>query len=324
MRSLNDLQQHIEQWLTENKLQRHPISLYEPIHYLLALGGKRIRPLLVAVGCEMFANDQLALARPIALAVEYFHNFSLMHDDIMDNAHQRRGKATVHTRYNLNTAILSGDAMLVHSYRFLETLPSQLLLQVLPIFTQTAIEVCEGQQWDMQFEQQNNVSTEQYIDMITGKTAVLLAAALQMGALAGGASFADSQHLYEFGKKIGIAFQLQDDILDTFGDAERFGKKIGGDIIQNKKTFLLLQALQVAEESKRQELEQWLQNHQQPNEKIVAVTQIYRQLNVLEAAEAALQQHHAQAFEHLDQIKLPDSNKANLLAVVQQLEQRSH
>lgn len=324
MRSLNDLQQHIEHWLTKSKLQRQPFSLYEPIHYLLMLGGKRIRPLLVAVGCEMFANNQLHLARPIALAVEYFHNFSLMHDDIMDNANQRRGKATVHTQYNLNTAILSGDAMLVHSYRFLEELPSQLLLHVLPIFTKTAIEVCEGQQWDMQFEQQNNVSTEQYIDMITGKTAVLLAAALQMGALAGGASFADSQQLYEFGKQIGIAFQLQDDILDTFGDTERFGKKIGGDIIQNKKTFLLLQALQVADDPIRQKLEQWLQNHQQPNEKIAAITQIYRQLGVLNAAEAALQQHHAQAFEHLHQIKLPDSNKANLLALVQQLEQRSH
>jgi geranylgeranyl diphosphate synthase type II len=230
-----------------------PAGLYEPVKYILNLGGKRIRPLLTLMSAEVFGAN-ISRALPAAMAVELFHNFSLIHDDIMDGAPLRRGKETVHTKWDLNTGILSGDAMLILAYQYFESYEPQTFQVLAKLFSKTALQVCEGQQYDVEFELRDQVSIDEYLLMIEYKTAVLLGAALQMGAIVAGSSIENQQSIYDFGRLLGIAFQLQDDYLDSFGDPETFGKQVGGDIIENKKTFLYLKALEFSTTAQRNEL----------------------------------------------------------------------
>ncbi|HOS48106.1 MAG TPA: polyprenyl synthetase family protein [Bacteroidia bacterium] len=241
-----------------------------------------------------------------------FHNFTLVHDDIMDNAPLRRSKPTVHTKWNSNIAILSGDAMFVESCRLVMQSPDAAVRQVMDVFTKTALEVCEGQQYDMDFESMSHVSIDQYIDMIRLKTAVLLGGSLKMGAIIAGANESDANHLYDFGVNLGVAFQLQDDILDVFGDADKFGKQVGGDILSNKKTFLLLTALNTAQGSTKDSLLQWINTSDHPQEKVIAVTEIYNSLNVRDVAEKKMNELYDVALSHLDSIPVDDANKQPL------------
>src|SRR3978361_2125846 len=250
MKKLKELQLLIEQALAELEVPQYPAELYEPIKYILSLGGKRMRPALLLMACDLFGGD-VKKAISAALAIEVFHNFTLMHDDIMDNAPLRRGKTTVHERWNNNVGILSGDVMLIEGYKLMMQVDQPLLRPILNIFNETAVGVCEGQQLDMEFETRNNVGIDEYITMIRLKTAVVLGGALKIGALIGGASTADATLMHTFGEQLGIAFQWQDDILDVYGDPEKCGKQVGGDIISNKKTYLLLKALESAGHSQK-------------------------------------------------------------------------
>ena len=277
---------------------KEPQGLYAPIAYALSSGGKRLRMQLVLAGCRLVGgNEQDAL--PFAEAIEVFHNFTLLHDDVMDRADVRRGKPTVHIKWNDNTAILSGDQMLIEAYRLLEGVPQQHLPQLLRLFTKTATEICEGQQYDVDFEQRDDVQISDYIEMIRLKTSVLLAAALQGGAIIGGANEAEQQALYNYGIHLGLAFQIQDDLLDCFGDPETFGKAIGGDISCNKKTYLLLSARDNADEKQRAELERWLAQTEPSEAKIEAVKQLYVATRAREAAEQAIESHTQEALDCL-------------------------
>jgi geranylgeranyl diphosphate synthase type II len=312
MNTLKDLQILIEDAVNELHLPLYPAELYEPITYILSVGGKRMRPALLLMACDLFDGDVKA-AVPPALAIEVFHNFTLVHDDIMDNAPLRRGKVTVHEKWNPNVAILSGDVMLVEAYKLMMQVDTSILRQVLEIFSNTAVGVCEGQQIDMNFEQQADVQIDAYINMIRLKTAVLLGGALKIGALTGGATLTDADLLCTFGEQLGIAFQLQDDILDVYGDPDKFGKQVGGDIISNKKTYLLIKALELAGEQERLTLNYWL-NAQKFDavEKVAAVTSVYDQLNIRQYAEQAMFEFAGKAFEALDQINLPEDRKQYL------------
>lgn len=319
MNKLNGWKSRLETALAEAAIITAPANLYEPIKYILNLGGKRIRPILCLIACDMFGGEW-SQAVPSALGVEYFHNFSLMHDDVMDDAPLRRGKTTVHEKYNLNTAILSGDAMLIKAYEYFCKVPTAHLAEIIGLFNQTALEVCEGQQYDMDFETTDNVTIPQYLKMIELKTAVLIATSLKMGAIVGGASAEDAANLYEFGRHIGIAFQLQDDWLDAYADQATFGKQVGGDIIQNKKTYLLIKALELADEQQRTSLETWLHKPDaDPVEKVQAVTAIFNQTGVSEVLQAHTKQYYDQAFAYLNKISLPDGQKQALLDVTDML-----
>lgn len=311
MHSISQLSQLFEEYVQQQKFQRKPVQLYEPVEYILSLKGKRLRPLLVLMAAELFGKD-VHSCLPQAFAIELFHNFSLIHDDIMDQAPIRRGKETVHQKYNNNTAILSGDVMLVWAYEYLAMNQTEKLTQLLRLFNQTAMEVCEGQQIDLLFEDKMP-NIEEYIEMITLKTAVLLGASLQMGAILAGVNDEDKKHIYEFGRKTGIAFQLLDDILDTFGTTENFGKKIGGDIIHNKKTILLLNALKMANADQREALNTWLQTRDKDEEKIKAVTQLIKETGAEEESRRMMQKFHHEALQHLDTINTHTSNKQELL-----------
>jgi geranylgeranyl diphosphate synthase type II len=305
-------------------LNKKPAELYEPQQYILTLGGKRVRPLLTLIGCDLFNGDILE-AIHAANTVELFHNFSLIHDDIMDNAPLRRGKATVHEKWNHNIGILSGDAMLVMAYKELAKCKPEHLPQLLTLFNQTAIEVCEGQQYDMNFETMNEVSIDSYVNMITLKTAVLLGYSLQMGAIVAGADTETQEHIYNFGKEIGIAFQLKDDILDVYGNTDKVGKQSGGDIISNKKTFLLLKSLELADASQRKELDNWIAKSDfDKNEKVSAVKSIYNQLGILEISEEEVNKHYSSALKNLDLITCPAHKKNDLLAFAEALMGREH
>ncbi|MDT3401873.1 polyprenyl synthetase family protein [Mucilaginibacter terrae] len=312
MNKLQDLQLLIEDAVNQLSFPAQPSELYEPITYIMALGGKRMRPALLLMACDMFGGD-VKKALPPALAIEVFHNFTLVHDDIMDNAPLRRGKATVHEKWNPNTGILSGDVMLVEAYKLIMQVDDSILRRVLEIFSNTAVGVCEGQQFDMNFEQQSEVEIDAYINMIRLKTAVLLGGALNIGALIGGASDEDASLLYTFGEQLGIAFQLQDDILDVYGDPEKFGKQVGGDIISNKKTFLLIKALELADADEKQALNQWI-NAVDFNaaEKVTAVTSVYNTLNIRQKAEEAMQNYAAIGFEALDKLSISEDKKQYL------------
>ena len=277
---------------------KEPQGLYAPIAYALSSGGKRLRMQLVLAGCRLVGGDEQD-ALPFAEAIEVFHNFTLLHDDVMDRADVRRGKPTVHIKWNDNTAILSGDQMLIEAYRLLEGVPQQHLPQLLRLFTKTATEICEGQQYDVDFEQRDDVQISDYIEMIRLKTSVLLAAALQGGAIIGGANEAEQQALYNYGIHLGLAFQIQDDLLDCFGDPETFGKAIGGDISCNKKTYLLLSARDNADEKQRAELERWLAQTEPSEAKIEAVKQLYVATRAREAAEQAIESHTQEALDCL-------------------------
>jgi geranylgeranyl diphosphate synthase type II len=315
LNSITHHQQLIEQALKEKKYGTHPKELYEPMEYIVSLGGKRLRPVLVLAGHQLF-NSSVEKAIPVAIAIELFHNFSLIHDDIMDKAPLRRNQSTVHKKWNENIAILSGDAMLVKAYQELCKTDSEKLPTLLNIFSETAIKVCEGQQLDMNYEKQNKVSIPQYLKMIELKTAVLLGASLQMGAVIAGASNENAQHLYNFGKHIGIAFQLQDDILDAYADAEKFGKQQGGDIVSNKKTFLLLKALELSESNRylKEELHQWIHAPEfNPTEKVTAVTNIFNFLNIPELARKEMQHQYNLALESYNKLSSITGDKNILL-----------
>ncbi len=323
MGTATELSALIEHEITTLELKGKPDNLYEPMRYIVSLGGKRTRPLLVLLGSQLFTNDVTSALKP-AMAIECFHNFTLLHDDIMDNAPLRRNKATVHEKWNTNIAILSGDALFVKSMQLMMCAPSAVLTQCLTTFNATALEVCEGQQLDMNFETQNTVSIPQYINMIRLKTAVLLGASLKIGAYIGGAVEEDAQALYKFGEYLGIAFQLQDDILDVYGNPETFGKQVGGDILANKKTYLLLKSLQVAHKYQLEVLQQWTQTtNYNPTEKIKAVTEVYDYLNVRKLAEAEMDMYYNKALQHLSTIPVALERKHELLQLAAQLMQRT-
>lgn len=312
MRTINQLQEIINREVDHLEFPTYPADLYEPIKYILALGGKRIRPALLMMSCDMFGGD-VQQAVPPALAIEVFHNFTLMHDDIMDNAPLRRGKVTVHEKWNKNVAILSGDVMLVKGYELMMNVEDRLLRPIMNIFNETAVGVCEGQQIDMEFETRSDVSISEYINMIRLKTAVVLGGALKIGALIGGSTPEDALLLQTFGEQLGVAFQLQDDILDVYGDPEKFGKQVGGDILSNKKTFLQIKALELADEQQAVELGKWFAGIQfDPKEKIEAVTAIYDQLNIRHYAWETMHTYAAKAFGALDAIGLPPTPKQYL------------
>jgi len=314
LNSLSTLQQLIakEIELYTANLTKQPAELYDPISYILHLGGKRMRPALLLMACEMFDGDIQKALKP-ALGIETFHNFTLLHDDIMDKAPLRRNKATVHERWNNDIAILSGDTMFVKSYQLMMHVEDSKLREVLDIFCKTAVEVCEGQQYDMNFESLDKVSIDEYLHMITLKTAVLLAASLQIGGILGGANTIDAHHLYEFGKNIGIAFQLQDDILDVYGDSAKFGKQVGGDILSNKKTYLLLSALEIATGEILEELKAWIENKNFiAAEKVTAITAIYTKLSIRKIAESKMHEFHQKAMHHYHAFSV-DTEKKNML-----------
>jgi len=309
----NTYRRQFLQYLEQREVAADPQNLYDPVNYILELGGKRLRPVAVLIAHELFGGA-VPPALPIALAVETFHNFTLMHDDIMDQAPLRRGKVTVHEKYDLNTAILSGDVMLILAYQyFLEVEDKQKALSLLKVFTQVAKEVCEGQQMDMDFENRSDVTLQEYLRMIELKTAVLFAGALQMGAILAGATTKDQELLYQFGRDIGIAFQLQDDLLDTFGDPEKFGKKVGGDISQNKKTVLVLKVLEMGTPTAVASLQKWMQtNPEDDTEKIAAVKQLFEETGVRRATEMLKDEYRSAAFEALAKVEGSEAVKRQL------------
>ncbi len=298
----------IEKAIAALDWKREPYGLYEPIEYTLASGGKRLRPRLVLLAAEMFGGKEEKVL-PAALAIEVFHNFTLLHDDVMDKADIRRGRPTVHVRWNDNTAILSGDQMVIEAYTLLSRVPADRLSETLRLFNKMATEICEGQQYDMEFEGREQVSIEEYMQMIRLKTSVLLATALQIGAYIAGANAAQQKALYEYGINIGLAFQIQDDILDVYGDPRTFGKAIGGDICCNKKTYMLLTALQRADDETRAELEQWLQTQDKSDEKIQAVTDIYTRTGAREVCETVMQLHTHEALSQLNALPQNDATE---------------
>jgi geranylgeranyl diphosphate synthase type II len=317
-------QEKIEKAIQQKKYGSHPKELYEPITYIMALGGKRLRPVLVLAACDLFDVSIDNAIHP-ALAVELFHNFTLIHDDLMDHAPLRRNQQTVHTKWNNNIAVLSGDAMMVCAYQELCKCDKESLATQLEIFNQTALKVCEGQQLDMNFESYPKIGVAQYINMIELKTAVLLGAALKMGAIAANTSEENAELMYQFGKNIGIAFQLQDDILDVYAEKEKFGKQIGGDIIANKKTYLLLKAIEMAESNRylKEELDQWLNAPTfNPQEKVEAVTTIFNFLNVKALAENEMKKHFAIALTHISDVKANDAKKKALIQFAENLMNR--
>jgi geranylgeranyl diphosphate synthase type II len=302
----------VNDYLKNMPYARPPQGLYEPIAYELSLGGKRIRPVLMLMAYNLYQDNVDAILSQAA-GLETYHNHTLLHDDVMDKADMRRNKPTVHNVWNENTAILSGDAMLILAYRLMADCPKDKLADVLRVFTETTMEICEGQQWDMEFETRMDVKVEEYIEMIRLKTSVLLAAALKIGAMLGGASDEDAQKLYDFGVKIGLAFQLQDDWLDVYGDPKVFGKNIGGDILCNKKTYMLITALEEANEEQRAALEGWLTAHDYvPAEKIAAVTALYNEIGVGKRCQEKAEALNAEGFGILDSINLPEERKAVL------------
>ncbi|WP_339695612.1 polyprenyl synthetase family protein [uncultured Marixanthomonas sp.] len=291
---------------------KEPEQLYEPIQYIVNIGGKRLRPILTLLTCDFFGTD-FEKAMPAALAIELFHNFSLIHDDIMDKAPLRRGKETVHEKWDLNTGILSGDAMLILAYQLFEEYEPELFRELAKLFSKTAIEVCEGQQYDVDFEDRDDVTIDEYIKMIDYKTAVLLGAAMKMGAIVAGASEDCKENIYKFGRNLGIAFQLQDDYLDVFGNPESFGKQVGGDIIENKKTFLYLTALNKSETTQAEELEHlYTINPREPSGKIETVTRIFKNSGAAEATQAEISKYTNKANELLEQIKISEEKKTEL------------
>ncbi|MRT15636.1 polyprenyl synthetase family protein [Vitellibacter sp. q18] len=292
--------------------QNEPDHLYAPIKYILSLGGKRLRPVLTLMVCDFFGTD-FQKAIPAALAVEMFHNFSLIHDDIMDNAPLRRGQKTVHEKWDTNTAILSGDAMLILAYRFFENYEPQVFRDLAKLFSETALQVCEGQQHDMDFETRDDVTLIEYLKMIDHKTAVLLGAAMKMGAIVAGASKTDQEGIYQFGRNLGIAFQLQDDFLDVFGDPETFGKQVGGDIIANKKTFLYLIANAQGSRQQAEELEHLFSiDPQDPTDKINTVREIFTDSGAADATREEIEKFSKHATSVLQTLSLSEPKKEML------------
>jgi geranylgeranyl diphosphate synthase, type II len=302
---------------------KEPKGLYEPIEYILSLGGKRLRPAMTLMACNLYTENILAAANS-ALGIEIFHNFTLLHDDIMDNADIRRGKPTVHVKWNNNTAILSGDVMQISSYQLMTETPSPNLKRSLDLFSKTAAQICEGQQYDVEFEKMEHVSETDYIEMIRLKTAVLMAAGLQIGAWIGGSTDKDAQLLYDFGINIGLAFQLKDDLLDVYGDEATFGKKIGGDILCNKKTFLLINAINLAKGEKKEQLHYWLgcSDISKSTNKIKAMTALFSELGADKICEEKMNHFYNLAIAKLDLLSIEQSKTQELRKLSQKMMSR--
>ncbi len=322
MKNYEEILTLINSSLEKINWNKPPLGLYAPIAYTLGLGGKRIRPALTLMACNLF-TDNLEEAISPALGLEVFHNFTLLHDDIMDKASIRRGNPTVHSKWDENTAILSGDVMQIIANMLVSEAPQPVLKTVLDLYNRTAVEICEGQQYDMEFESSEEVSAADYLEMIRLKTAVLLGCALKTGALIGGSTASDAEQLYAFGENIGLAFQLMDDILDVYGDEQTFGKKIGGDILCNKKTYLLLDARQRAEGETAERLTMLLEGSAfSPEEKIKEVTAIYTQLGVKKIAEKAMDNYYHKAMDHLSNVRVEETRKSILIQLAKHLMNR--
>lgn len=324
MLTLENAQQLIAHEFEKLSLYKDPVELYEPIHYILSIGGKRIRPSMVLLSCSLFSDDFTVAIKP-ALGLEIFHNFTLLHDDIMDNANLRRNRDTVHVKWNTNTAILSGDAMSIKAYQFMCASPKEVIHEVIEVFNQTALEVCEGQQYDMNFETRSNVTVNEYLHMIELKTSVLLAASLKIGAILGGASPANANLLYEFGRNLGLAFQLQDDLLDVFGNEALFGKEIGKDIVSNKKTYLLIKAFELAQGNDLATLNDWTTRAEfNRDEKIKIVTDLYLKLGVKQQCEALIDSYFDKARQQLNEVSASAESKNELHLFMNSLKERNY
>lgn len=321
----NEILDKVNQALVHLSFDREPSGLYEPIRYVLSMGGKRIRPVLMLMTYGLYKKD-VEDCMPVALGLEIYHNFTLLHDDLIDKADTRRGKPCVHCKWNEDTVILSGDSMLVLAFQMIQQCPAPVLPQVMSLFTETALEVNEGQQMDMDFEQRLDVTEKEYIEMIRLKTSVLLACAMALGALQAGAKDEEVELLHSFGEKLGLAFQLQDDLLDVYGDFASFGKRIGGDILENKKTFLLISALEQANPEQKEELERWIKTSpetpEQQKEKIAAVTAIYDAVGVKWATTHRINEFFHQARMLLEQLNLPLETKQPLWEFAMSLMER--
>ena len=323
MQSISNYQEKISNHFELLALNKEPKNLYEPIQYILSLGGKRLRPVLTLMATEVFDVD-CTKALSAATAVEVFHNFSLIHDDIMDDAPLRRGNETVHEKWNINTGILSGDAMLILAYQFFEDYEPQIFQELAKLFSKTALEVCEGQQYDVDFETRDDVTIPEYLKMIEYKTAVLVGAAMKMGAIVAETSEENKNLIYDFGLNLGIAFQLQDDYLDAFGNPETFGKQVGGDIIENKKTYLYLKAIEFAQPEEKEQLLHLFSI--QPNDntdKINSVKDIFNQTGASEATKKAIQDYTFSAFETLEKMNISSDKKMILKAFGEKLMNRN-
>ena len=314
MKTAQEMLALVNQALAALPFDRKPEGLYAPVKYELSLGGKRIRPVLMLMAYELYRDDVESIL-PTALGLEMYHNYTLLHDDVMDRAEMRRGKPTVHKVWNENTAILSGDAMLVLAYQLMGQAKAEYLKDVLDLFTETALEIGEGQQYDMEFEQRMDVREEEYIEMIRLKTSVLLACAVKMGAMQAGASGTDLKNLYAFGENMGLAFQLQDDLLDVYGDPKTFGKKIGGDILEGKKTYMIINAFRLANTEQREALGRWLSTVSDDAAKIAAVTGLYNQIGIRQLAEKKIKHYFDVAFASLEAVQLPAPRKEPLRAL---------
>lgn len=308
----------------EQLYHTEPKNLYEPVGYALSMGGKRLRPVMVLLASEIFSSDS-GNAMPVAKAIELFHNFTLLHDDIMDGAEMRRNNLSVYKKYSENVAILSGDAMSIMAYNYLLKCQSDNLPAIIRLFSQTALEVCEGQQFDMDFESRLDVSIDEYLHMIKLKTAVLLACSLKIGALTANAPLKIADELYNFGLNLGIAFQLQDDLLDVFADQQKFGKKIGGDIASNKKTYLLLKALELSSETLKSQLLKWIEKTEfDVSEKVNSITAIYNELGIKEITESNIEAYYQLALKILNDMDLPDEKKTGLFQLAAIIMNRDH
>lgn len=323
MQNIKYYQEAFVSYLSNFKIDKEPSTLYTPVSYILSLGGKRLRPVLTLMTAEIF-NCDYKKALDAALSVEVFHNFSLIHDDIMDDAPLRRGKATVHEKWDINTGILSGDAMLIMAYQLFENYEPEIFVKLAKLFSKTALEVCEGQQYDIDFENRDDITIADYLKMIEYKTAVLLGAAMKMGAIVADASKHDQNSIYEFGKNLGIAFQLQDDYLDVFGDPETFGKQVGGDIIENKKTFLYLKALEFSSQEGKLELQNLYSiSPSDYSDKIETAKTIFNSSGAAKAAQLEIKNYTAKAFLVLDNMSIDTNKKALLRQIGEQLMNRN-
>lgn len=322
MLPINEYQEQFLRYLESQNIEKEPKNLYQPIDYILQLGGKRLRPILTLMATDIF-NTDYKLALPAAMAVEVFHNFSLVHDDIMDDAPLRRGNVTVHEKWNINTGILSGDAMLILAYQHFEQYEPGVFRDLAKLFSKTALEVCEGQQYDVDFETRSDVTIPEYLKMIEYKTAVLVAAAMKMGAIIAQTSEENANLIYDFGLNLGLAFQLQDDYLDAFGNPETFGKQVGGDIIENKKTYLYLKAIEFSKPDAKQQLLHYFSIQLEDNlDKINAVKEIFNATGASVATQKSIQDYTLKAFETLDKINISEDKKAVLRSFGENLMER--
>ena len=324
MMTADEILNEVNAFIDNMAYDRKPASLYEPVKYVLSIGGKRIRPVLMLLAYNLFKDDPKSILMQ-ACALETYHNYTLLHDDLMDNADLRRGCPTVHRKWDANTAILSGDSMLVLAFERMAQCPPEKLADVMRLFTVTALEIGEGQQYDMEFEQRDDVTEAEYIEMIRLKTSVLLACALKMGAMLAGASESDADNLYKFGEQIGLAFQLQDDYLDVYGDTKLFGKAIGGDIVSNKKTYMLINAFNRANNAQRAELEKWCCGEKfDRKEKVAAVTKLYDEIGIRQLCEAKIEYYFEEGKKWLDQVALPEERKKELRAYTNKMMKREN